>query len=270
MGIEKEINSGRKFIILARHGKLNTKPDSPIYNRDRLMKPQDIVHLSPQGREQMRELGNLIKEKGFKPVRLLVSPETRAQESAEELNQSLGVGRIITDERLDEILGPGAYLEGYQMKDLMMIKANPELTAELKAKYPYEDRADLIKRMKAVFWEEVKKLKAGETTIFVSHGDPIAYLTNELIHRLQGESPQSPHWGMGRRSVEGGVAQPRIKKTPASALGKSSFSQIVSAHSELRGKMYCSQGDALVVVIDSENRVLTLDLLKSVQDEIHR
>jgi broad specificity phosphatase PhoE len=211
-----------KFAIFARHGKPNVTPESPVYNRDKYMKSQDIVHLCEEGQKQIERIGMLIKEGGFKPIRIISSPEIRAQESAMILGQILGLD-ITIDDHLDDVDSPGGYLEGYKMKDLLRIEADSELIAKLRKKYPYETTPHFVKRMQTIFKREAKKLKIGETLIFLSHGDPISYFAYYLIYR----------------------------KIPTPM--------------ELREKLYCPAGNAVVVGVDSKNKPVTIYFLGKVE-----
>lgn len=218
-------NYGPKFVILARHGELDINPESPLYNRDQYMKPEDIVHLSDEGREQMEKLGDLIKERQFRPVSLFASPETRTRESVVSLRETLELSKTTIDSRLDDIESPGAYLEGYKMADLPKIEADSKLIAKLRKKYPHEEVPDLVKRMETIFWQQAKELKAGETGVFISHGDPISYLAYHLLF------------------------------------------QKIPSQMELREKMYCPKGNALVAVIDSNDQLFTLFFIRKVEKD---
>lgn len=65
--------------------------------------PDELRALTPEGRRDARELGELLASEGVQPDAILSSPLLRARETAEELAQATGV-QAAADERL----GPGA------------------------------------------------------------------------------------------------------------------------------------------------------------------
>jgi phosphohistidine phosphatase len=62
--------------------------------------PDELRPLTPEGREQARRLGDVLREDGFAPDAVLCSPLLRARETA----QALALGDPVVDERL----APGA------------------------------------------------------------------------------------------------------------------------------------------------------------------
>ena len=217
----------QKFVILTRHGELDVSPESPIYNRDEVMKQENIVYLSDEGKKQMKQLARLIQAKQFRCVKILTSPQKRTLESTKCLNEILKVNNIVTSDELNEVFAPGAYFENYKMKDLPKIQADSDLMERLRKQYKHEKLAHLIKRMQAVFWREAKRLKTGEAVIFVSHGDPISHLTRALLF-------------------------PKAE---------------IPTGKELREKMYCPKGNALVAVINPEGKLFRLFFLDKVRKD---
>lgn len=167
-----------KTIIIARHGALDN-PRNIVYNRDSVMKPKDIIHLSSQGQEQMRLLASLIQEKDLKADRVFSSPAVRAQESAKILQKQLGLDEIMVIEDLDDAYAPGPYKEGMTMDELQKISGNIYTEYWLE-KYSHETPEQVAQRMLAVFYEIVDELPLAATALLVSHGDAIAWLVNSF------------------------------------------------------------------------------------------
>ena len=63
-------------------------------------RPDELRSLTPEGREQARQLGDSLRAEGFAPSAVLCSPLLRARETAREL----GLGEPLVDDRL----APGA------------------------------------------------------------------------------------------------------------------------------------------------------------------
>lgn len=172
-----ETNSS-KFIIVVRHGELDN-PKNIVYNRDSLMKPEDIIHLSARGEEQMRKLGLLIAQEGFRVVRILVSPETRVQESVKYLTAGNPFPAFETVDDLDDAYVPGPYLTGMTMNQLIQQAGNTY--GAIWRDYHHERPQGIATRMRKVFDEIAKNTGMGESSILISHGDPISWLLNDVI-----------------------------------------------------------------------------------------
>lgn len=178
---EQLLDYGAKFILVLRHGELNN-PNSIVYNRDSVMRPDDIIHLANEGTDQMKAVGEILKQRGFRVSRVLVSPETRARESAE----AMGLGNIKPEvaRYLDDLFAPGPYLEGMKMKDLEAIGGN--VYGSRWNQYHHESPEQVIERMNRAFWDLARNLKVSETGVLISHGDPIAWLMNTIV---EGQTP---------------------------------------------------------------------------------
>lgn len=165
---------GPKFVIVSRHGELyNSK--NLLYNQDRVMKAEDIIHLSDYGREQMRILGGLINKRKFRVSTISHSPSTRAVESKDELNKALGVNsdKIVTLEDLDDVYAPGGYISGMKLSEFERLGGNA-YDPKLWQKYNHENIASVSNRLQQTFSNMAAGLKVGEAGVIVSHGDPIA------------------------------------------------------------------------------------------------
>lgn len=172
------LDYGPKFILVVRHGELNN-PKQIIYNRDPQMQTEDIMHLNPEGRQQMRELAKEIKKRRFRCEALVVSPEARTQESAQILKQYFPQLEITVDEKIDDVYAPGPYKKGLTMNQLREMKGNV-YDRSVWEKFNHETQEEVVQRMHAVFWETADKLTVSQTGILISHGDPIGWLTNYL------------------------------------------------------------------------------------------
>jgi broad specificity phosphatase PhoE len=80
-------------ILLTRHGHVEN-PHQVFYGPD--------ARLSDQGKRQILTLAQDIKTAGIIPTRLIASPYTRTQESAEILSSILKIQNISSDDRLVE------------------------------------------------------------------------------------------------------------------------------------------------------------------------
>lgn len=176
-----------KEIILLRHGEFNN-PSGIVYNRDKLMRKEDQIHLSIKGKMQMQELGNFIKGKGIKVKMIISSPEFRTLESAQELQKALGLPKIEISDLLDDMYAPGPYLEGMNMAEHEKRKGNV-YDKNRWGKYHHETPRHAIGRMRLVFHQTAQRLNISEACILISHGDPIAWFAN-TINRETAPNPQ--------------------------------------------------------------------------------
>lgn len=171
------LDYGPKFVLVVRHGELDN-PRRIVYNRDPDMAKENIMHLSKEGSEQTRLSSEEIKKRGFRPVILRTSPETRTCESAQIISTTLGI-EIEKDKNLDDVYAPGPYRRNLTMDNLQEIGGNV-YDQSIWGEYNHETPEEVVKRMSTVFWEVTNKLTIGQTGILISHGDPIAWLANFL------------------------------------------------------------------------------------------
>ncbi|MFA6007143.1 MAG: histidine phosphatase family protein [Candidatus Shapirobacteria bacterium] len=172
---------GPHFIVVARHGELNN-PKNIVYNRDSFMLPEDRIHLSDSGKNQMEILGQTLHKRQFNVTQIIASPEERAQESAKFISDQLGNPPIAINPNLDDNFSPGPYREKMTMNQLAEIGGN--VYSQRWEKYQHEQPDSVVKRMHQQFMEMSNSLKTGETGVLVSHGDPIAWLLNTLQSEL--------------------------------------------------------------------------------------
>lgn len=173
-----------KFILLVRHGEPKN-PRGIVYNLDEVMDAEDIIHISDTGKSQMTSLAKLIRERQFRLSQMIVSNQTRARESADELIKALGdVMNRSEDESVRDIYAPGAYKEGLTMHQWQELKGNAYDVTRW-GKYNHEKRGHIVGRMRNALMKLTSSLGTGETGFIVSHGDSIAW----LIHYLKGKYP---------------------------------------------------------------------------------
>ncbi|OGK12093.1 hypothetical protein A3C98_04080 [Candidatus Roizmanbacteria bacterium RIFCSPHIGHO2_02_FULL_37_15] len=207
---------GPKFVIVSRHGELEN-PKNIVYNRDSVMKPEDIIHLSGYGRGQMKVLGKLIKKRKFRVSHVSHSPSTRAVESKDEMMKGLGMRDIpaISIDNLDDVYAPGGYLEGINMDVFKAMGGSSNTYTHRWDKYKHEKLDHLVARIDKTFREMVKNLGIGETGILISHGDPIAAW---IQHHIAGKIPEPE---------------------------------------ELQNGLYPNKGEAIVAIIDPQRKFFT-------------
>ena len=172
-------NPESRFLVVARHGELEN-PSGKMYNRDSSVKPEDIIHISNEGEQQMEALGEALLEKGFVISKIYTSPQTRAVESSKVLSKKLGDVEILITPDLDEVLASGPVEEGMTLDSFFKTTGGNVYDKLRWGKYNHEDPKHVILRMRKVGEEAIKELKNGETAILVSHGDSNAWYLNTL------------------------------------------------------------------------------------------
>lgn len=171
---------GPKFVVVVRHGEL-ANPKGIVYNRDAVMRTADIIHLSDEGQAQMAVVAKTLSGRKFNVVRVVSSPETRAQESTQGILAGLKSELLIqTAAELDDALCPGPYLLGIAMLDFARQNMDVYDGSSKWEDFNHETPASIKERIQHIFWQTAKGLKVGETALLVSHGDPIAFLLNAL------------------------------------------------------------------------------------------
>lgn len=152
-------------IYLVRHGD---------YENPRHILPSRMpgVHLSPLGASQIREDGRLLKNK--KIAALFSSPVLRTKESARILSGILNLP-VIFSKSLMEVYSPG--LQGKDQSVTREIEAwGDTFRFPLHISAGGETVSHLYSRMKRAVRRALES-HPGESTVFVSHGDPIMVLS---------------------------------------------------------------------------------------------
>ncbi len=176
-----------KFIIILRHGLLSNSKNI-TYNRDEVMKKEDIIHLSKEGKKQVELVGMTFKNKKFNIKELWYSPQTRTSESAYELNKILKLPKFALKKEygLNEVYAPGPYLEKIPHDYWIKVLVGNAYDEKRWLKYRHEKPSDVIRRIDKTFWRMAKVLRGGETGILISHGDPMAWWIN---YQISGKTP---------------------------------------------------------------------------------
>ncbi len=166
---------GPRFVLLVRHGEVDN-PIGIVYNLDELMKPEDIIHLSQEGRQQMRAVAEVVQGRKFPVKKLFVSTQTRAQESLDEIATALGMDAHTTEKvpDLNDLRAPYPYKTGMTMKELADRGGNVYDLPET------EQPPEVVERTQRAFYSIVQRLNAGESAIAIVHGDSTAWLLNSL------------------------------------------------------------------------------------------
>ena len=151
-------------IYLIRHGAIEN-PDDVIYGR------LPGFGLSEKGKEQVRQLAQILNSKGIKFDVIYSSPLDRAVQTAQILNNQVGDTDIEIREELSDV--SHASLEGQPLDVLRKVEFDayrPEFLVE-----GGETPQAIINRTKQLL-DEVKQKHRSETIALVSHGDPIRLL----------------------------------------------------------------------------------------------
>ncbi|HSW89393.1 MAG TPA: histidine phosphatase family protein [Patescibacteria group bacterium] len=185
--IRQELNGkGSKIVVLVRHEKVNN-PDNIVYNLDNNSR---VMHLEPQAKERLEKLATTLKLRKFVPAIFINSPQTRAVETAQILQQILGVAQLETDERLSDARSPGPYETGLPL-DVFREQGPDIFDADAWAGYNHEKRGEVEHRMNASLDDIIDKLKPGQIGMLVSHGTPLEL----LLHNLTGKEAGMPETG---------------------------------------------------------------------------
>lgn len=164
-----------KYVIVTRHGEL-VNPNRRVYNRDSQVSLTEVMHVSPEGRQQMRDIAQEVKYRGLNIKKILSSPQIRTLECAYVLMGALEIDDIGIDDDLEDNWAPGPCREKMTIAQYEELGSVYDLT-----RWPdHETPKEIIARMKRGFYKLAGQLKLGEAGILLSHGDPIGWLVNYL------------------------------------------------------------------------------------------
>lgn len=183
----KRATTPNAFYLL-RHGErqdISRQKDNPkdygpvIISSD----PHVDVHISQQGKEDIRALAYRIKKDGGVDA-LYASDFIRTQETAQIISEVLGVP-VVLDERLRE-LNHGSEFEGKTVAEYQAFFVSPE---ERFTKKPEggETLTDVRQRMMS-FIREVDAKNEGKKILIISHGDPLWILEGTLQNLSEEDS----------------------------------------------------------------------------------
>lgn len=159
----------QKILYIVRHGEVDN-PDGKVYGRER------DVPLSDAGTEQIRRLAQAVVSLGEVPQYAYVSPLRRTRETAAILAEVWGE---IPLEYRDELLETDS--RGYAGRPLVWARSLGDPYRKPAKDYEIEDPALIAERMRVVADEALGRGDLS-VSVIVSHGDPIAFLVDALLH----------------------------------------------------------------------------------------
>lgn len=157
-------------IYLIRHGDVDN-PGNLTYGRER------DVHLSETGERQITVLGKMILTAGDMPEAIITSPLTRTVETSKILARICSVSVIQKDSELLETDSKGFVGIPIDKVHTTMGDVYKNNDGSFEIERP-EVQAD---RMKRAFFRALDAYR-GRTFLIVSHGDPLAFLCDSLVH----------------------------------------------------------------------------------------
>lgn len=167
---------GPRLIVAVRHGEVEN-PKDLTYNRDSVMEPEDVIHLSDQGRNQSRQLGELLNRRRFKFSAMRVSPNNRTRETAAEINRTIGM-TAQDDTRLDDPYAPNIYRSGITIDRFIRDFKGDAYDAEVWGG-DHEQPGSVAGRMTESVRDLKDLLAPGEAALIVTHGDTLAWFLNQ-------------------------------------------------------------------------------------------
>ena len=157
-------------IYLIRHGAVEN-PNDVVYGR------MPGFPLSEVGREQIRQLAEVLRSKGVRFEAIYSSPLQRALQTAQILKEELDLANIKINEELIDTAVPG--IEGKPM-DVIKAAEYDNFKPEFRVAGS-ESPQDIIARM-SKFCDWLRQNHQGETVAVVTHGDPSRLLLFSLQH----------------------------------------------------------------------------------------
>lgn len=158
------------IVYLLRHGDVEN-PGGLTYGRER------NVHLSEKGKAQILALAGVIKERGDKPDTIITSPLNRTIETSLILSGIFDVQELHRDTDMLETDSKG--FVGLSIEYVRNTLGDIYSTDQ--KEFEIETPESITERMKRAFFRAVES-RRGNTILFVSHGDPLAFLTDALLH----------------------------------------------------------------------------------------
>lgn len=164
-------------VYLIRHGEVDN-PSDTLYGRS------IDISLNENGREQIRQIGKWIKDKGEIIHAIYTSPMKRAFDTTRIIKETLGSNaEIVIDDDVIDVYIPA--LVGHPFAEIRALHkaGKDEYSGEFVEK-GNETRSQIADRMFRAFKKAVD-VNVGNTIAIVSHGHPLRF----LIYRLS--EPQS-------------------------------------------------------------------------------
>ena len=167
-------------------------------------------HLGDKGKEQSKEASDFLRRYPLDII--IVSNLERAQETGEIIAETdPNHPQIIIDQRTHDV-----GIEPVQGKiTLSEWKANRDeiMQNRLDGKDGFERPIDCQKRIVEAFWDNVRKYP-DKNILFVSHGDPIWFLSLEFMEKefdLTKPYPDTHSWFPDKAEIREVVLEPEVK-----------------------------------------------------------
>jgi probable phosphoglycerate mutase len=149
-------------LILVRHGLTD-------WNVERRLLGRIDIGLNENGRAQAQAAAEALK--GFSVRAILSSPQVRARETAAPIASALGL-EVQTDPAFDEVW----LSEAWQGKTVEELRGDAEMARILSdpsRRSPRIEPVEDVQRRAVDAVERLRRERAGETVLVVSHGDPV-------------------------------------------------------------------------------------------------
>lgn len=169
-------------IYFIRHGKIDNPHN--VY-------PGRVIdlHLTEEGKRQIRALAKKIKNSEEKLDAIYASPIARALETVAIIAQEVDGAPIFQEELLTEVDIPALVGHPLTERDAIHMKGIDEYSGEYIAK-GNESREEIAERMLRAF-KKIHRDNMGKTVIIISHGDPLRF----FLFRLANPDKQIPPIG---------------------------------------------------------------------------
>jgi broad specificity phosphatase PhoE len=177
-----------KIIVMARHGELAPLEDERVYNRDTYHTLHGLppMQLNDVGITQMTALNDALLKRKFLVSTARTSPEMRAIQSLSILIQGQQLSRPFQiDNNFDDSDTPGPIIDKMTMAELAQVGGNVYTD-------PRNEQPESIAwRMKEAIYNLQTALNPGQIGLFVTHGDPSAWVTHALVNDGSLPDPQN-------------------------------------------------------------------------------
>lgn len=164
-----------KTVYVVRHGDLDN-PSKIVYNWDGI--GGITLPLSEKGKQQMKKMGDLLKQKGASFSKIYSSDFLRTRESAQILAKVLKINLIIFVKDLRESFAPA--LVGKSQKFLKEKYGGNVYTDYFIKKFHHETIEQVARRYYQTFLKIIRENPQDADLIMVGHGDPIRFLIAKL------------------------------------------------------------------------------------------
>ena len=150
----------------------------------KLMYPPE-THISDEGKKQIKDFAQRLKDRGVFFDRIEMSPFTRAVESSKIIAKVVGTQEIVENQAFAESYVPGWIGVPLSEQQKLMDKGED---IYLNPRSDDQEKYEAIAERMLVGFSDLVRRNEGRTVAIVSHGDPIRLLLYRLEHP-QGEIP---------------------------------------------------------------------------------